>query len=69
MSRSFEVALAELEATVRRLDSGDLPLEEALSLYEKGVALQQECQTLLDNTERRIVELRQGASGVEEKPL
>jgi exodeoxyribonuclease VII small subunit len=66
MSRSFEAALAELEATVRRLDSGDLPLEEALALYEKGVALQQECQTLLDNTERRIVELRDGASGPEE---
>ncbi len=66
MSRSFEAALAELEATVRRLDSGDLPLEEALALYEKGVALQQECQTLLDNTERRIVELRDGAAGPEE---
>lgn len=66
MSRSFEAALAELEATVRRLDSGDLPLEEALALYEKGVALQQECQALLDNTERRIVELRDGAAGPEE---
>lgn len=72
--RSFEQALAELEDCVRMLDSGELPLEESLAVFERGVKLQQECQELLDSSERRIVELtRTGQSidgqSIEEKPV
>ena len=60
--RSFEEALSELEGRVRRLDSGDLPLEQALTLFEEGISLVRECQELLDGAERRIVELTRSSS-------
>ena len=60
--RSFEQALGELEGRVRRLDSGDLPLEQALKLFEEGISLVRECQELLDGAERRIVELTRSSS-------
>ncbi len=55
--RSFEEALTELEGHVRRLDSGDLELEESLSTFEAGVKLIRECSELLDDAEQRITEL------------
>lgn len=65
--RSFEQALGELEQRVRRLDSGELPLEQALQVFEEGVKLQQECQDLLDTAEQQVVELTRGPSGPEER--
>jgi exodeoxyribonuclease VII small subunit len=69
MPRSFEVAMTELEERVRRLDQGDLPLEEALRIFEEGVRLQAECQELLDATERRVIELTAGPQGLAEAPF
>ncbi len=54
---SFEDAFAELEATVRRLEEGNLPLAEALALYERGVRLSARCREFLDAAELRIQEL------------
>jgi len=54
---SFENSLAALEDRVRRIDAGDLPLEEALRLFEEGVALARECHERLDSVEQRIIEL------------
>lgn len=65
-SRSFEDALKALEERVRGLDSGDLPLEQALRLFEEGVGLVRECQDLLDTAERRIIELTETPDGVAE---
>ena len=67
--RGFELALAELEDHVRRLDTGDLPLEDALRLFEEGVGLVRECQDLLDDAERRITELSQGPDGIRTRPF
>ncbi len=67
--RSFEQALAALEQRVKRLDSGELPLEQALSLFEEGVALVQECHDKLDTAEQRIVELTGSADHPGEKPF
>lgn len=67
--RTFESALRELEDRVRKLDGGDLPLEDALRLFEEGVGLVRECQELLDTAERRIVELSDAPSGVAEREL
>ncbi|MCB9777815.1 MAG: exodeoxyribonuclease VII small subunit [Alphaproteobacteria bacterium] len=67
--RSFEHALTELEDHVRKLDSGELPLEEALALFERGVALVKECHELLDGAERRIVEVTRGMDGLQEAPF
>ncbi|MEO8394075.1 MAG: exodeoxyribonuclease VII small subunit [Chloroflexota bacterium] len=54
---SFEAAYAELEDIITRLDSGDLPLEESVTLFERGRKLSQYCQTLLDNAELRVNQL------------
>ena len=56
-SRSFETALAELEEHVRRLDGGELSLEDSLKTFESGVKLIRECSELLDDAEQRITEL------------
>jgi exodeoxyribonuclease VII small subunit len=47
---------------VRRLDSGELPLEQSLKLFEEGISLVRECQELLDGAERRIVELTRSST-------
>jgi exodeoxyribonuclease VII small subunit len=59
---SFESALARLEAIVERLESGDLPLEEALAAFEEGVALSRRCTAELEAAERRI-EILVGVTG------
>ena len=51
---SFESALAQLEGTVARLEEGEMPLEEALELFESGVKLSRQCSTTLEEAERRI---------------
>ena len=63
MQKSFETSLAELEQIVGRLESGDLPLEESLELFEKGIKLSRECRTRLTNAERRIEILMKDANG------
>jgi len=67
--RSFEQALVELEQRVKHLDSGELPLEQALTLFEEGVALVQECHDKLDLAERRIAELTESSEGPQEHPF
>lgn len=51
---SFEGALEQLESTVSRLEAGELPLEEALALFEEGVSLSRRCAQTLDAAEQRI---------------
>jgi exodeoxyribonuclease VII small subunit len=51
---TFEKALSRLEAVVNRLESGDLPLEESLRLFEEGVHLSKLCTERLEEAERRI---------------
>lgn len=55
---AFEEALGRLDETVNALESGQLPLEEALRLYEEGVRLARRCQEMLDSAELRIQRLR-----------
>jgi exodeoxyribonuclease VII small subunit len=50
----FEKALAELEALVERLERGDLPLDEALKTFERGVALTRHCQTSLQAAQQKV---------------
>ncbi|WP_435408119.1 exodeoxyribonuclease VII small subunit [Pleionea litopenaei] len=56
---SFESQLAELESIVEKMEQGDLPLEEALKQFEKGVSLTKNCQSLLENARQRIQVLSQ----------
>lgn len=52
--KDFETALAELDALVKKLEEGELSLEESLALYERGVQLSRFCHARLDDAERRI---------------
>ncbi len=54
---SFEDALLELEQTVARLESGELSLDESLTLFERGRRLAAHCGRLLDNAQLRIEQL------------
>jgi exodeoxyribonuclease VII small subunit len=52
--KDFEAAIAELEAVVKKLEEGDLALEQSLALYERGVQLSRFCHAQLEEAERRI---------------
>jgi exodeoxyribonuclease VII small subunit len=52
--KDFEAAIAELEAIVKKLEEGDLALEQSLALYERGVQLSRFCHAQLEQAERRI---------------
>ena len=62
-NQTFEASLSNLEKIVRRLEEGDLPLEESLKLFEDGVRLSRECQERLNQAERRIEVLLKDADG------
>jgi exodeoxyribonuclease VII small subunit len=59
----FEATLAELEELVARMEAGDLPLDEALRSFERGVQLTRECQTALQSAQQRVQILTQRAAG------
>lgn len=63
MEKSFETSLAELEGIVLKLEGGDLPLEDSLELFEKGIKLSRECRARLAGAERRIEILMKDAAG------
>ena len=65
----FESSLAELEARVKRLEQGDLSLEEALALFEEGVGLARTCHEQLEAAEQRVSQLVRGPQGIEDRPL
>ena len=52
--KSFEAAVSELEAIVQEMESGNLPLEDALARYQRGVGLLRHCQTTLADAEQRV---------------
>ncbi|MBI3651909.1 MAG: exodeoxyribonuclease VII small subunit [Acidobacteria bacterium] len=52
--KSFESSLKELEQIVEQLETGDLPLERSLELFEQGVTLSRDCQKRLDEAERKV---------------
>lgn len=60
---TFEQALAALEEIVQRLESGAVPLDESIALYEKGEALRQQCQARLDTAQQRIERIVQDREG------
>jgi exodeoxyribonuclease VII small subunit len=52
--KDFEAAIAELESVVKKLEEGDMSLEQSLALYERGVQLSRFCHARLEEAERRI---------------
>lgn len=54
---SFETLFRELQATVAKLEAGELSLDEALALFQRGMELAKKCDQILDAAELRIKEL------------
>ena len=59
----FEGSIAELENIVRRLESGELSLDESIDAFERAVALVKECNTKLDKAEQRVRILTESEDG------
>ena len=53
-ARSFEANLEELEAVVKKLEAGDLPLEESLKYFERGIQLSEACRKQLEEAESKV---------------
>jgi exodeoxyribonuclease VII small subunit len=60
---TFEAALEKLQVSVKKLESGELSLEEALKQFEEGIQLTRICQEYLTAAEHKIEILTQGGSG------
>jgi exodeoxyribonuclease VII small subunit len=60
---SFETALAELEAIVKRLEAGSAKLDEAISAYERGALLKRHCEAKLREAQARVDKIVMGSDG------
>ncbi len=61
--KKFEAALARLEDIVKELETGDLPLEKSLKLFEEGIKLSRLCNKRLEDAERRVEILLKNKNG------
>lgn len=66
---AFEKSLEDLESVVKELENGDLPLEQAIQLFERGVALSGACRKQLDEAETRVEMLIRSGQGVKAEPM
>ena len=67
--QSFEAGLADLEAVVKELETEGLPLERAIQVFEKGVALSDRCRKQLEDAESRIEILTKKGSKIVPQPF
>ena len=66
----FEKSLTELEELVEKLEAGDLPLEESLKTFERGIGLTRDCQSALEAAQARVdVLLKREDGGSELAPF
>ncbi|MGA2328492.1 MAG: exodeoxyribonuclease VII small subunit [Bryobacteraceae bacterium] len=66
---SFEAGLEELEKVVKELEGGDLPLERALELFQKGVELSNACRKQLEDAETRVEMLLKKNGKIQPEPF
>ncbi|HTR35989.1 MAG TPA: exodeoxyribonuclease VII small subunit [Bryobacteraceae bacterium] len=66
---TFESGLQELEQIVKEMESGELPLERALELFEKGMRLSETCRKQLEEAETRIEMLVRKGDKVQAEPF
>jgi exodeoxyribonuclease VII small subunit len=66
---NFEQGLTELEAVVKELESGDLPLEKAIQIFERGVTLSDRCRKELEEAETRVEILLKRGDKIEPQPF
>ena len=67
--KQFEDAMKELEDIVKRLESGDLSLEESLKIFEEGIALSRYCFKKLEEAEKRVSNLIKDEEGIKREPF
>ena len=60
---SYEQSIARLDEIVRSMERGDVPLEQALKLFEEGAGLIASCNKMLDEAEQMVVKLKKGPDG------
>jgi exodeoxyribonuclease VII small subunit len=60
---SFEEAIRELESIVARLEGGEVPLEESITLYKRGDALRRHCEARLAEARAQVEQIALGADG------
>jgi exodeoxyribonuclease VII small subunit len=66
---SFELGLQQLETIVKEMESGDLPLERALELFERGMKLSEACRKQLEEAETRVELLMRRAGEIQPQPF
>ena len=62
-SKTFEASMERLEAIVRQLEQGNVPLEEALKLFQEGTELVRSCQKLLDDAQLQVKKIMTAPDG------
>lgn len=60
---TYEQSIARLDDIVRSMERGDVPLEQALKLFEEGASLIASCNKMLDEAEQMVVKLKKGPDG------
>ena len=66
---NFETGLQELETVVKELESGEIPLERALELFEKGMRLSESCRKQLEEAETKVEILMRRGDKVQPEPF
>ncbi len=66
---NFEQGLSDLETVVKELESGDLPLEKAIEIFERGVTLSDRCRKELEDAETRVEILLKRGDKIEAEPF
>ena len=64
---TFEENLAQLEELVRKLEAGNLDLDESLKIYEDAIVLRERCRKFLEESERKVEKLMETAQGVKKE--
>ena len=64
---SFEQSMSMLEELVKKLEGGNLDLDESLKVYENAVALREHCRKILDESERKVQSIMETANGLKKE--
>ena len=65
---SFEEAIGELAGSVGKIEQGEIPLQNSLKQYERGMALIKHCRTILEKAEKRIEKISEAEAETQEEP-
>ena len=64
---TFEENLAQLEELVKKLEAGNLDLDESLKIYEDAIVLRERCRKVLEESERKVQKLMETAQGIKKE--